>query len=237
MVREDYVFRQPNGERGIYEEFHTGRAVFYSISEESKTSMLAFGASEIPLFARVLANYEKLPIKYKGELDCFEIFLGPIEVTLSDLRETLQERAHMQRSLQQCDAGKHKSMEETYLNLGDAIEKYADAFESQGQFHYQRTYNDIPSQDFRAYFRSFLLKPLNYSETQKGKVELLVDFERFMETYPVSDHVKIFCEEAYKNPRSHILTYYSRIFEDIKKEKYERVSDRLKKISSRLQSV
>lgn len=64
-----------------------------------------------------------------------------------------------------------------------------------------------------------------------------MDFERFMETYPVSEHVKIFCEEAYKNPKSSVLTYYSRIFEDIKKEKYEKVSDRLKKVSSRLQSV
>ncbi len=237
MVREDYVFRQPNGEKGIYEEFHTGSAVFYSIARESKTAMLAFGLSEIPLFARILANYEKLPIKYKGDVDCFDIFLGPIEVTIPDLKETLEERTHLQRSLQQCDAGNYLNREVAYLNLGDSIEKYADAFETQCQIHTCRTFSDIPTSDLRAYFKAFILKPLNYSQTEQGKTGLLMDFERFMETYPVSEHVKIFCEEAYKNPKSSVLTYYSRIFEDIKKEKYEKVSDRLKKVSSRLQSV
>lgn len=236
-MSEDYVFRQPNGERGIYEEFHTGSSVFYSIARESKTAMLAFGIAEVPLYARILANYEKLPIKHKGDLDCFDIFFGPIEVTIPDLKETLEERTHMQRKLQQCDAGSYQTREMAYLNLGDAIKKYAEAFESQCQFHYQRTYKDIPPSDFRAYFRAFLLKPLNYSETIEGKLSILIDFERFMETYPIEEHVKTFCETAYKNPRDVSLTKYARIFDDLKQEKYERVSDRLKKVSSRLQSV
>jgi hypothetical protein len=235
MVREDYVFRQPNGKPGFYQEFHTGNAVFYSITQ--KSAMAAFGVSEVPLFARILANYEKLPKEFTGDLDCFEIFFGPVEMTIPDLKETLEERTHLQRNLQQCDAGKFSTREEAYLALGDAINRYADAFESQCQFHYQRTYNDISSSDFRAYFRAFLLKPLNYSETEKGKISLLLDFERFMENYPVDEHVKTFCETAFANKRSPLLNKYARIFDDLKKEKYEQVGDRLKKISSRLQSV
>jgi len=234
-VRGDYIFRQPNGKPGFYQEFHTGNAVFYSITP--KSAMAAFGVSEVPLFARVLANYEKLPIKFNGSLDFFDIFFGPVEMTIPDLRETLNERAHLQRNLQQCDAGKHASREIAYLSLGDAIKKYADAFETQCQIHSQRTYTDVHNLDFRAYFKSFILKPLNYSETEKGKIGLLLDFERFMETYPVDEHVKIFCETAYKNSKSPLLNYYARIFEDLKKENYEKVSDRLKKVSSRLQSV
>jgi len=236
MVREDYVFRQPNGERGFYEEFHTGNAVFYS-AVKNKSAMVAFGISEVPLFARILANYEKLPIKFQGDLEVFDIFLGPIEISIPELKSTLEERACKQRSLQQCDAGTHYSREVAYLSVGDAVQQYANNFETQCEIHSIRTFNDIPTSDIRAYFKAFILKPLNYSETEQGKVGLILDFERFMETYPVSEHVKTFCEEAYKNPKSPVLTYYSRIFEDIKKEKYEKVSDRLKKISSRLQAV
>jgi hypothetical protein len=236
MVREDYTFRQPNGQIGIYEEFHTGSAVFYSIAcEKRQTAMVAFATVDVPLFARILANHEQ--VQLKGEIDCFDVFFGPFEIGVPDLKETLEERAHLQRNLQQCDAGKHASREVAYLSLGDAIKKYADAFETQCQIHSQRTYTDVHNSDFRAYFKSFILKPLNYSETEKGKMSLLEDFERFMESYPVDEHVTLFCETANKNSKSPLLNYYARVFDDLKKEKYERVSDRLKKVSSRLQSV
>lgn len=236
-MSEDYVFRKPNGEPGIYEEFHTGNALFYSKARERNSAMVAFASSEVPLFARILSMHEKLPKEFSGDFDCFEVFLGPIEISVPELKTTLEERIHLLRSLQQCDAGTHFSREMAYLAVGDAIQRYAMAFETQADIHSERTYTDIHVNDFRAYFKSFILKPLNYCQTQRGKISLLLDFERFMDTYPVDEHVKTFSQEAYKNSRSPALTYYARIFEDLKKEKYERVSDRLKKVSSRLQAV
>lgn len=233
----EYTFRQPNGEPGLYEEFHTGRAIIYSNSLESKTSMLAFVNTDVPLFARILSDYEKLPIEIQGDMDCLDVYFGPVELPTPDLKETLKERAHMQRNLQQCDAGPCSGKQIAYLSIGDAIQQYANAYQTQCEMHSQRTFKDIHPKDFRAYFRAFILKPLNYSSTRKGKIGLLSDFERFMEDYLVQDHLKTFCETAYKNPKAPLLAYFSRIFEDMKKENYTSISDRLKKISSRLQSV
>jgi|GEM_PF-4786164 len=235
MGLDDYIFKQPDGKPGIHEEFHTGSAIFYSYTPTKSITFFASGFATVPIEARVLERHEKLPKEYHpesiDEFDCTTIYT----TSYSELMEFLKSKEPYQRITQFCFVEPQKSADLIIEKLRKAINSYSSTFELQSEVSFQ--YKDIKPADFCDYLTRFFLNPTKQFQTQEGLCKHLMSFENFMESYPVEEHVSRFMEIAQQDRKSKILDEYAEVFIDMKQEDYRAVSERLKKISSRLQSV